>query len=48
MAVIVVIVVVLGCFLEGNAIMMITIPVFMPIIAKFGIDPVQFGVVMML
>ena len=36
---------VLGCFIEGIAITMITLPIFMPIIYKFGIDPVHFGVV---
>ena len=39
---------VLGCFLEGIAVLVITIPVFMPLIAKFGIDPIQFGVIMIL
>lgn len=39
---------VLGCFMEGIAVLVITIPVFMPLIERFGIDPVQFGVVMIL
>jgi tripartite ATP-independent transporter DctM subunit len=39
---------VLGCFLEGIAVLVITIPIFMPVIARFNIDPVQFGVVMIL
>ncbi len=39
---------ILGCFLEGVAVLVITIPVFMPLIAKYGIDPVQFGVIMIL
>lgn len=39
---------VLGCFLEGIAVLVITIPVFMPLIEKFGIDPIQFGVIMIL
>lgn len=38
----------LGCFLEGIAVLVITIPIFMPLIARYGIDPVQFGVVMIL
>ncbi len=38
----------LGCFMEGVAIMLLTIPVFMPLIAKVGIDPVHFGVMMTL
>jgi len=38
----------LGCFMEGIAIMLLTIPVFMPLIARVGVDPVHFGVVMTL
>jgi tripartite ATP-independent transporter DctM subunit len=43
-----VILLVLGCFMEGVAIMLLTVPIFMPVLAKFGIDPVHFGVVMTL
>jgi C4-dicarboxylate transporter DctM subunit len=39
---------VLGCFLEGVAVLVITIPLFMPIIQELGIHPVQFGVIMTL
>jgi tripartite ATP-independent transporter DctM subunit len=42
------IILIMGCFLDGNAIFMITLPIFMPIIKTFGIDPVNFGVVMTL
>jgi C4-dicarboxylate transporter, DctM subunit len=48
MAMVLVIVLMLGCFLEGNAIFIITIPIFAPIAQKFGIDLVNFGVVMTL
>jgi len=43
-----VILLVLGCFMEGISVMLLTIPVFMPLITKVGIDPVHFGVVMTL
>ena len=43
-----VILLVLGCFMEGIAIMLLTVPIFVPVLAKFGIDPVHFGVVMTL
>jgi len=43
-----VILLVLGCFMEGIAIMLLTVPIFMPVLAKFGIHPVHFGVVMTL
>jgi tripartite ATP-independent transporter DctM subunit len=39
---------VLGCFMEGIAIMLLTVPIFMPVLGRFGIDPVHFGVVMTL
>jgi C4-dicarboxylate transporter DctM subunit len=39
---------VLGCFLEGIAVLVITIPVFMPLIALYNINDVQFGVIMTL
>ena len=42
------IVLILGCFLEGNAIFLITLPIFMPICTRYGIDLVNFGVVMTL
>ncbi len=48
LAIINVVLLILGCFMEGIAIMLLTIPVFFPLIARLGIDPVQFGVVMTL
>ncbi len=39
---------ILGCFMEGISIMLLTIPIFMPLIYKIGIDPVHFGVMMTL
>jgi len=39
---------VVGCFMETIAAISILVPIFMPIILKVGIDPVQFGVVMVL
>mgnify|MGYP001434164560 FL=1 len=48
MAMIVVIVLVLGCFIEGNAIFLITIPIFLPVARQYGFDLVNLGVVMTL
>ena len=48
MAIFIFILLILGCFMEGIAVIVITVPVFMPIVAQYGIDPVQFGVVMIL
>jgi len=43
-----VILLLLGCFMEGISIMLLTIPIFMPLITRVGIDPVHFGVLMTL
>jgi C4-dicarboxylate transporter DctM subunit len=45
---IMIIILILGFFIEGNAIFVLTIPLFFPIVQKFGINPVQFGVFMTL
>jgi tripartite ATP-independent transporter DctM subunit len=39
---------VVGCFLEPIASISILVPILMPVIAKVGIDPVHFGVMMTL
>jgi tripartite ATP-independent transporter DctM subunit len=39
---------ILGCFMEVNSIMMITTPIFMPIVNKLGINPVWWGATMLL
>jgi TRAP-type C4-dicarboxylate transport system permease large subunit len=36
---------VLGCFLEGSTIILVVLPVMLPTAAALGIDPVHFGVV---
>jgi tripartite ATP-independent transporter DctM subunit len=38
----------LGCFLEQIAIMLITLPVLMPIVQALGIDPIWFSVLMLI
>ena len=43
-----VILLVVGCFMEALAAMLILIPIMVPAALTFGIDPVQFGVVMIL
>ncbi len=39
---------VLGCFLEGFAMMVLTLPIFFPIITQLGVDPIWFGVLVVL
>ncbi|MFN3460980.1 MAG: TRAP transporter large permease [Oceanibaculum sp.] len=43
-----VILIVVGCFMETIAAITILVPVLLPVIEKLGIDPVHFGVVMVL
>jgi TRAP-type C4-dicarboxylate transport system permease large subunit len=40
-----VILLVLGCFLEGTTILLVILPVMLPTAQALGIDPVHFGVV---
>jgi C4-dicarboxylate transporter, DctM subunit len=35
----------LGCFLEGIGMVLITVPVFQPIVTKFGYDPIWFAII---
>lgn len=48
LAVIATMVLVLGCFMEGNSIMLILVPMLMPVAASVGIDLVHLGVVFVL
>ncbi len=45
MLAIIVLVLILGMFMEGGSIMIILTPFFLPLVKSFGIDPVHFGVV---
>lgn len=36
---------VLGMFIEGTALMIVLVPLLKPVLAQFGIDPVHFGIV---
>jgi tripartite ATP-independent transporter DctM subunit len=43
-----IIVLIMGCFMEVLSIMMITLPIFMPVINQLGFDPVWFGAITLL
>jgi tripartite ATP-independent transporter DctM subunit len=43
-----IVVLIMGCFMETVAIMMITIPIYMPVINAFGYNTVWFGVLMLI
>lgn len=47
-ALIILVLVAVGLFLEGVAVIIITVPIFMPIITQIGMDPVQFGMLMVM
>jgi tripartite ATP-independent transporter DctM subunit len=38
----------LGCFVDQVSMMLITLPFFMPLVARYGIDPVWFGVLFLI
>jgi len=48
MTLIVVSYIVMGCFLEGIGMVLITVPVFLPLIVQFGYDPIWFAVIVVI
>ena len=38
--------VLMGCFMEGTAILLISVPIFVPLAKSFGYDVIQLGIVM--
>ena len=43
--VIFIIYVILGCFFDGMAIVLLTLPIFYPVVLALGLDPIWFGVI---
>lgn len=43
-----VLLIILGAFIDATAVILITVPVLLPIATDFGVDPVHFGVIMIL
>ncbi len=48
LTIIVLILLVLGMFLEGIAVIVLTVPLFLPVVNAIGVDPIQFGVIMIM
>jgi tripartite ATP-independent transporter DctM subunit len=48
MTLIVIAYIVFGCFLEAIGMMLITVPVFLPLVTQFGYDPVWFGIMVVI
>lgn len=46
--VIVVIYLILGCFVDALSVMVLTLPLFFPLIVALGFDPIWFGIVLMM
>lgn len=40
--------IVMGCFLEGIGMVLITVPVFLPIVVSYGYDPVWFSIIVVI
>lgn len=48
LAIIVIIYLILGCIMDALAMILITLPIFFPLIAQLGFDPVWFGIIVTL
>jgi len=38
--------IVMGCFLDAGGMVLITVPIFLPLVAQYGYDPIWFGVML--
>jgi C4-dicarboxylate transporter, DctM subunit len=48
MVVIIVAYIIMGCFLEGIGMMLITVPVFLPLVKQYGYDPIWFSIIVVI
>lgn len=48
MTLIVVAYIIMGCFLEGIGMVLITVPVFLPLVMHFGYDPIWFSIIVVI
>ncbi|NBY54267.1 MAG: TRAP transporter large permease [Betaproteobacteria bacterium] len=48
LALINVLLLVMGCFMETTAILLIAVPTFLPLVMQLGIDPIHFGLIIIL
>ena len=48
MALVIVTYIVMGCFLEGIGMILITVPVFLPLVKGFGYDPIWFAIIVVI
>ena len=48
MVAIIVAYIIMGCFLEGIGMMLITVPVFLPLVRQYGYDPIWFSIIVVI
>jgi C4-dicarboxylate transporter DctM subunit len=48
MTLVIVAYIIFGCFLEAIGMLLITVPVFLPLVKQFGYDPVWFGIIVVI
>jgi C4-dicarboxylate transporter, DctM subunit len=48
MALIIMAYIVMGCFLEGIGMILITVPVFLPLVRSYGYDPIWFAIIVVI
>ena len=48
LAVIILLYAVMGCFMDSLAMVMLTVPIFLPIMTELGFDPIWYGVLMIM
>lgn len=48
MIAIIVVYFVLGCFIDANSMVLLTIPIFFPLVTSLGFDPIWFGIIIVL
>ena len=48
MTLIIIAYIVMGCFLEGIGMVLITVPVFLPLVMHFGYDPIWFAIIVVI
>ena len=48
MALIVISYIIMGCFLEGIGMVLITVPVFLPLVTQFGYNPIWFSIIVVI
>jgi C4-dicarboxylate transporter, DctM subunit len=48
MAIVLLIYLILGCFIDALALILLTVPIFYPVAMELGYDPIWFGVIIVL